>query len=98
MMAGSGREELGSTAAVHLEGTVLKYKQIQNYVASELDVQASSVKTCWIAEVKRQFGLTQRRASNAGQGKGAPPCPPRYRRAIARCIGGVLPSTDVTKP
>ena len=69
-----------------LKSSTLKYKQIQNRVARELGVQPSSVKTCWIAEVKRELGLTQRRASNAGQGQGAPPCPPRYRRAIERCI------------
>ena len=77
---------------------MLKYEEIQNYVARELDVQPSSVKTCWIAEVKRELGLTQRRASNAGQGRGAPPCPPRYRNTIERCIGGALQSRDVTTP
>lgn len=31
--------------------------------------------TCWIAEVKRHYGLTRGPAHNSGIGKGAPPCP-----------------------
>lgn len=30
---------------------------------------------CWIAEVKRYYGLTKGPAHNTGTGKGAPPCP-----------------------
>ena len=37
----------------------MTYKEIQRYVFRELGVQPSSVKTCWIAEVKREFGRTQ---------------------------------------
>ena len=44
------------------------------------------VKTCWIAEVKRELGLTAKAAWNRGQGKGAPPCPERYKEAIRRCL------------
>ena len=62
------------------------YKQIQQHVSQELGVAPSSVKTCWIAEVKRELGLSSHRAPNAGQGRGAPPCPPRYRDAIRRFI------------
>ena len=62
------------------------YKRLQACVSEDLGVKPSSVKTCWIAEVKRELGLTGGRASNAGQGKGAPPCPPRYRLAIERRI------------
>ena len=62
------------------------YQQIQQHVSRQLDVAPSSVKTCWIAEVKRELGLTRHRAPNAGQGRGAPPCPPRYRDAIRRFI------------
>ena len=58
------------------------YSQIQEHVSQQLGVAFGSVKTCWIAEVKRELGLTGRSAHNAGQGRGAPPCPPRYRDAI----------------
>lgn len=62
------------------------YRQLQTRVSEELGVRPSSVKTCWIAQVKRELGLTGRRAPNAGQGNGASQCPPRYRRAIERCL------------
>jgi len=62
------------------------YKQLQNCVSEELGVMPSSVKTCWIAQVKRDLGIAGRRAPNSGQGKGAPPCPSRYRLVIERCI------------
>ena len=45
-----------------------------------------TVKTCWIAEVKREMGLTTRTAWNRGQGAGAPPCPPQYKEAIRNCL------------
>jgi hypothetical protein len=32
--------------------------------------------TCWVAEVKRAYGLTRGPAPNRGRGNGAPPCPP----------------------
>ena len=62
------------------------YKQLQSCVSEELGVKPSSVKTCWIAQVKRELGLAGQRAPNAVQGKGAPPCPSRYRLVIERCI------------
>ena len=62
---------------------MLTYRQARDHVAADLGWKPSSVKTCWIAEVKLEFGLTRRWAPNAGQGRGAPPCPSRYRRAIA---------------
>ena len=40
------------------------------------------------AEVKRGLKLTRGRAPNAGQGEGAPPCPPRYKKAIRRVLTG----------
>jgi len=46
----------------------------------------SSVKTCWIAEVKRSLGFPVRPAWNRGQGKGAPPRPPNIRRAIQEVL------------
>jgi len=38
--------------------------------------------TCWIAEVKRQHGLTRGPAWNTGKGKGSPPCPAHIFKAI----------------
>ena len=64
----------------------MTYREIQHSASQELGVKPSSVKTCWIAAVKRELGLTKGRAPNAGKGRGAPPCPPRYRDAIVRCI------------
>ena len=58
------------------------YKQITECVRRQT---GRTVKTCWIAEVKREMGLTTRRAWNQGQGRGAPPCPARYKDAIRRC-------------
>ena len=45
-----------------------------------------TVKTCWIAEVKRELGLTTRVAWNRGQGRGAPACPAVYKEKIRRCL------------
>ena len=45
-----------------------------------------TVRTCWIAEVKGELGLTTRVAWNRGVGRGAPPCPDRYREAIRYCL------------
>ena len=66
------------------------YKQLQFCVSHALGVRPASVKTCWIAEVKRSLGLAGKRAPNAGQGNGAPPCPPRYRVAIKHCVRNAI--------
>ena len=62
------------------------YKWVQARVAEEMGLRPDSVKTCWIAEVKREMGLTGWRAHNSGQGKGAPPCPAKYRGPIKSAI------------
>ena len=59
------------------------YKEIAECVRSST---GRMVKTCWIAEVKRELGLTTRAAPNRGQGAGAPPCPERYKEPIRRCL------------
>ena len=59
------------------------YKQIAECVRRRT---GRTVKTCWIAEVKRELGLTARSAWNRGLGAGAPPCPPRYKDAIQHCL------------
>ena len=45
-----------------------------------------TVRTCWIAEVKRELGLTTRTAWNRGRGTSAPPCPSRYKKVIRHCV------------
>ena len=45
-----------------------------------------TVRTCWIAEVKRELGMTNREAWNRGLGRGVPPCPDRYKEAIRYCL------------
>ena len=59
------------------------YKQIVECVKRRT---GRTVKTCWVAEVKRELGLTTKAAWNRGQGAGAPPCPARYKEAIRQCI------------
>lgn len=62
---------------------MLTYKQITECVRSKT---GRTVKTCWIAEVKREMGLTARRAWNSGLGVGAPRCPSDLKQAIRRCL------------
>jgi hypothetical protein len=62
------------------------YKEIQKTVGRALSVRPSSVKTCWIADVKREMGLTRGVAPNTGRGIGAPPCPEKYRREIKKVL------------
>ena len=59
------------------------YKQVAECVRRRT---GRTVKTCWIAEVKCELGMTRGPAHNRGQGIGAPPCPARYREAIRACI------------
>lgn len=64
----------------------MTYKDVQREAAKVLSVRPNSVKTCWIAEVKRELGITRGAARNSGQGKGAPPCPPKYKEVIRRIL------------
>ena len=59
------------------------YKQIAECVRRRTGL---TVKTCWIAEIKRELGLTTRVAWNRGQGVGSPPSPPRSKEAIRHCL------------
>ena len=63
--------------------TMPTYKQIQECVQRQT---GRTVKTCWIAEAKRELGFQMRKAPNRGQGIGAPPCPSHYKEAIRHCI------------
>jgi len=60
----------------------MTYAEIQAAAAQILRVKPGSVRTCWIAEVKREMGLTQGPAPNTGQGERSPLCPPKYKKAI----------------
>jgi len=64
----------------------MKYRDIQAMASKQLGLKPKSIKTCWIAEVKREKGLTTRRAWNAGMGKGAPPCPPHIKTVLRNII------------
>ena len=61
----------------------MTYREIQEHVKRWT---GRTVKTCWIAEVKRELGLTTRKAWNSGHGIGAPACPPDLKVAIRRCL------------
>jgi len=39
-------------------------------------------RSCYIAEVFREYGLTKRTAWNSGKGRGSPQCPEKQRNAI----------------
>ena len=62
---------------------VPSYKQVIECVRRET---GRTVKTCWIAEVKRELGLPTREAWNRGKGKGSPPCPADLKQEIERCL------------
>ena len=53
-----------------------------------------TVRTCWIAEVKRELGLTTQVAWNRGQGRGTPPCPHLYKEAIRHCLASFRTSAQ----
>ena len=63
----------------------MTYKEIIECVKG-LDHRGRTVKTCWIAEVKRKLGLTKRVAWNRGRGKGSQRCPEDLRQLILRCF------------
>ena len=71
---------------------MLTYRQIVECVRSRT---GRTVRTCWIAEVKRELGLTKRVAWNRGQGRRASPCPEHYKEAIRYCLTS---SEDLSRP
>ena len=73
------------------------YDEIQREAAVELNVKPTSVKTCWIASAKHELGLTDRVANNRGQGKGAPTCPDKYRKAIQRVLLGASLNSETIR-
>ncbi|MEF2547513.1 hypothetical protein VQ045_10120 [Aurantimonas sp. E1-2-R+4] len=56
------------------------YKQIQQYVKA---TNGFTPKTCWIAHVRSDHGMTTRQAANRyAANRRAHPCPPEKRQAI----------------
>lgn len=56
------------------------YKAIQNYIKDKYNC---SVKTCWIADMKEQCGITTRKAPNRiSESRRAYPCPVQNKDKI----------------
>ncbi len=56
------------------------YKAIQNYIKDKYNC---SVKTCWIADMKEQCGITTRTAPNRKSEKSRVyPCPDQHKEKI----------------
>ncbi len=53
------------------------YKAIQNYIKDKYNC---SIKTCWIADMKEQCGISTRKAPNRiSKSKRVYPCPEKYK-------------------
>lgn len=67
------------------------YRQVQDYVKSK---NGFVPKTCWIAHVLSDHGLTKREAHNRhSKGSRVHPCPPEKREAIVtalKTLGGFV--------
>jgi len=62
----------------------ITYEKIQQAVKNE---QGFVPKTCWIAHIKDDYGLTTRRAPNrAPSGERKYPCPPEKRPMIEKTM------------
>ncbi len=59
------------------------YIQIQNFIKNKYNF---SVKTCWIADVKNQFGLTTKVAHNRKSSQRTHPCPENKKKYIAEAL------------
>jgi len=69
------------------QGEIMKkYKESQLIASEKTGLKPSSIRTCWIAEVKREKGLTRGHAHNYGKGKGAPPCPKHIKKVLREII------------
>lgn len=55
------------------------YREIQQYVKHKHGI---TVRTCWIADIKEEHGLTRGPAHNRGKSGKSYPCPPRFRPLI----------------
>ncbi len=54
--------------------------------AAYLKQHGRTVKTCWIAHIKRDHNATTRRASNRGSGKVKHPCPPEIYPKLEKIL------------
>jgi hypothetical protein len=59
------------------------YKQIQDWIKQQYGF---APKTCWIADIKNQYGLTQRRAPNRKGEIRVCPCPVDKMDAIRAAL------------
>lgn len=59
------------------------YAEIQQWIR---DQYGYTVKTCWIADVKRSLGYPMWRSWNSNGGRPANPCPGAKRAAIKAAI------------
>ena len=56
------------------------YKEIQKYVQEK---HKTTIKTCWIADMKEKFGLPKRKAPNRiSEESRVYPCPQEYEKYI----------------
>ena len=62
------------------------YQEIQKKSSEKLGLRPSSIKTCWISEVKREKGLTRGHSHNYGKGIGASPCPEHIKIVLKDII------------
>ena len=60
------------------------YEQIREKVLADTGIKIH--KTCYIAEVFRNFGLTTRTSWNSGKGRGSPQCPEKTFKAIEAAL------------
>jgi hypothetical protein len=60
------------------------YEQVKEKVLHDFGLRIH--RSCWIAEVMREYGLTKRTAWNTGKGKGSPECPEKYHQAIEKAL------------
>ena len=60
------------------------YKDIQEYVKKKYSIV---IKTCWIADVKRSYGLTKRKSPNRLKANSVTnPCPDRHREKVEEAL------------
>jgi hypothetical protein len=63
----------------------------QEIAHKHLKLYGKTIKTCWIADVKRQMGVRVRRAPNRIGQHITNKCPEAYKDNITMIIGGELP-------
>ncbi|MFW3962343.1 hypothetical protein [Acinetobacter radioresistens] len=60
------------------------YKQIQEYLK---DKNGRTFKSCWIADIKSQYGLTKKQAYNRyDPDKRVHPCPEQYKEKVEEAL------------